>query len=158
MADDFERELLALRPFLLALARKMTKNKDRADDLAQETLCKVWAARHRFIPGTNLKAWVFTIMRNEHYSIIRRNNSHCECSLDDWDSAISGGQFEAVELQQTIQKMQHLSREMQDALICAARGDTHLEASGSIPIGTAKSRRARAQKRLEQLCSGDRRA
>ena len=69
---DFKNELLALIPFLRAFARSLTGNQEGADDLAQETLVKAWQSRATFIPGTNLKAWLFTILRNQFYSDRRR--------------------------------------------------------------------------------------
>src|ERR1700755_2508308 len=69
---DFKSELLALIPFLRAFARSLCGNHDSADDLAQETLVKAWQSRATFIPGTNLKAWLFTILRNQFYSDRRR--------------------------------------------------------------------------------------
>ena len=69
---DFKTELLSLVPFLRAFARSLTGNQEAADDLAQETLVKAWQSRSSFIPGTNLKAWLFTILRNQFYSDRRR--------------------------------------------------------------------------------------
>src|SRR5205085_11866934 len=69
---DFKAELLGLVPFLRAFARSLTGNQEAADDLAQETLVKAWQSRSSFIPGTNLKAWLFTILRNQFYSDRRR--------------------------------------------------------------------------------------
>jgi RNA polymerase sigma-70 factor (ECF subfamily) len=69
---DFKGELLSLVPFLRAFARSLTGNQEAADDLAQETLVKAWQSRASFQPGTNLKAWLFTILRNQFYSDRRR--------------------------------------------------------------------------------------
>src|SRR5580658_10715354 len=69
---DFRTELLGLVPFLRAFARSLTGNQETADDLAQETLVKAWQSRASFVPGTNLKAWLFTILRNQFYSDRRR--------------------------------------------------------------------------------------
>ena len=72
--DDarFKADLLDLIPFLRAFARSLCGNQETADDLAQETLVKAWQARDMFAPGTNLKAWLFTILRNQFYSDSRR--------------------------------------------------------------------------------------
>ena len=74
MEDDarFKADLLDLIPFLRAFARSLCGNQETADDLAQETLVKAWQARDMFAPGTNLKAWLFTILRNQFYSDRRR--------------------------------------------------------------------------------------
>ena len=66
--DDFKTELLALIPFLRAFSRSLCRNPEMADYLAQETLVKAWHSRDTFIPGTNLKALLFTILRNQFYS------------------------------------------------------------------------------------------
>jgi RNA polymerase sigma-70 factor (ECF subfamily) len=68
----FKNGLLELIPFLRAFARSLCGNPEMADDLAQETLVKAWQARHMFAAGTNLKAWLFTILRNQFYSDRRR--------------------------------------------------------------------------------------
>ena len=70
---DFKTELLALIPFLRAFARSLTGNQEGADDLAQETLVKAWQSRATFIPGTNLKAWLFTILHNLAITRMQRN-------------------------------------------------------------------------------------
>src|SRR6185295_890780 len=70
--SQFKSDLLELIPFLRAFARSLCGNHDMADDLAQEALVKAWQARATFAPGTNLKAWLFTILRNQFYSDRRR--------------------------------------------------------------------------------------
>jgi RNA polymerase sigma-70 factor (ECF subfamily) len=59
-------------PVPARLCLVLTGNQEAADDLAQETLVKAWQSRSSFIPGTNLKAWLFTILRNQFYSDRRR--------------------------------------------------------------------------------------
>src|ERR671923_1274244 len=74
MADTptFKSDLLAAIPSLRAFAVSLAQNSDRADDLVQETLVKAWDKQASFQPGTNLKAWLFTILRNEFYSQMRK--------------------------------------------------------------------------------------
>src|SRR4051812_8282865 len=62
------KALPALRTFALSLAYDVP----HADDLVQETLVKAWANQHRFTPGTNFKAWLFTILCNQFYSDKRK--------------------------------------------------------------------------------------
>ena len=59
-----QNELGKLVPNLRAFARSLCRNPDEADDLVQETLVKAWKHRASFEPGSNLKAWLFTILRN----------------------------------------------------------------------------------------------
>ena len=69
---EFRRELISIIPNLRAFAASLSGSFDRADDLVQETLVKAWDKQHTFQPGTNLKAWLFTILRNEFYTQMRR--------------------------------------------------------------------------------------
>lgn len=70
LPDDrvFRQNLVEIIPSLRAFARGLCGNRDLADDLAQETLAKAWAARASFTPGTNFKAWMFRILRNHFYT------------------------------------------------------------------------------------------
>jgi len=70
--SEFERDLIALVPHLRAFARSLCRNRTLAEDLTQEALARAWGARARFEAGSSLKAWVFTILRNEFYSHRRR--------------------------------------------------------------------------------------
>src|SRR5437870_1413263 len=69
---EFETNLTELMPFLRAFALSLSRKRDLAEDLAQITLSKAWQARRSFVQGTNLKAWVFTILRHEYCSYNRR--------------------------------------------------------------------------------------
>ena len=72
MTDFFSRDLLGTIPSLRAFARSLGASPDRADDLVQETLIKAWANQTSFVQGTNLKTWLFTILRNTAYSDYRK--------------------------------------------------------------------------------------
>lgn len=61
----FKRELLSVMPNLRAFAMSLSGKHDKADDLVQNTIMKAWANQSSFQPGTNMKAWLFTILRNE---------------------------------------------------------------------------------------------
>jgi RNA polymerase sigma-70 factor (ECF subfamily) len=69
---DFRNGLIELLPFLRAFSRTLCGHRELADDLAQEALVKAWQARDSFRAGSNLKAWLFTILRNLYYSDRRR--------------------------------------------------------------------------------------
>ena len=70
-AATFRSGLLAQVPRLRAFARSLARDPDRADDLVQETLAKAWAHRTMFKEGTNLRAWLFTILRNTYFAELR---------------------------------------------------------------------------------------
>ena len=65
---EFRAELIDLIPFLRAFARTLCGDRSEADDLCQEALAKAWQSSASFQPGTNLKAWLFMILRNHFYS------------------------------------------------------------------------------------------
>ncbi len=68
---SFEQELVAHLPRLRAFAMSLARTSDQAEDLVQETLLKAWRAKDSFEPGTNLQAWLFTILRNAFYSSVK---------------------------------------------------------------------------------------
>lgn len=78
--DQFRQDLVKLVPALRGFARGLSRNRDLADDLVQEAMVKAWAARETYIKGSNFRAWMFTILRNEFYNVIRKRKR--ETSLD----------------------------------------------------------------------------
>lgn len=84
--DGVEADLVQLIPRLRAYARSLTRNVVDADDLVQETLCKALANLHRFQPGTYLRVWLFTIVRNSFYTRAGR----FKCELTGSTDCISG--------------------------------------------------------------------
>ncbi len=78
----FNADLLATIPGLRAFAMSLSQDADRADDLVQETLVKAYNKQTSFQPGTNLKAWLFTILRNEFYSQMRKRGREVQDSSD----------------------------------------------------------------------------
>src|SRR6201995_2798694 len=159
-AADFKTELLALIPFLRAFARSLCGNHDSADDLAQETLVKAWQSRASFAPGTNLKAWLFTILRNQFYSDRRRAWRQAP-----WDQEAaeripgsSEDQGWAAELSDTARALRVLTDEQREALILVGAGGFSYEDAAEIcncAVGTVKSRVARARKALLAILDGD---
>jgi RNA polymerase sigma-70 factor (ECF subfamily) len=158
----FEADLIKLRPFLRAFAVSLSGNWNLADDLAQETLTKAWRSRRSFVPGSNLKAWLFTILRNEYYSQQRR-----AWRQDVWDQdraeampAVSDQQDWAVELSDTASAMEALPDEQRKALLLVgAAGLSYEEAAKhtTMALGTMKSRVARARHALKKILEGQKR-
>jgi RNA polymerase sigma-70 factor (ECF subfamily) len=156
---DFRTELLSLIPFLRAFARSLCGSQEMADDLAQETLVKAWQSRSMFIPGTNLKAWLFTILRNQFYSDRRRAWRQAP-----WDQEAaeripgsSSDQTWAAELSDTARALGCLSDEQREALILVGAGGFSYEDAAAIcgcAVGTVKSRVARARKALIAILEG----
>lgn len=157
---QFKADLLDLIPFLRAFARSLCGNQETADDLAQETLVKAWQARNMFAPGTNLKAWLFTILRNQFYSDRRRAWRQAPWDQDAAERipGSSAEQSWAAELSDTARALSQLSDEQREALILVGAGGFSYEDAAAIchcAVGTVKSRVARARKSLLSLLEGD---
>jgi RNA polymerase sigma-70 factor (ECF subfamily) len=160
VTQDFKSELLGLIPFLRAFARSLTGNQEAADDLAQETLVKAWQSRDTFIPGTNLKAWLFTILRNQFYSDRRRAWRQAPWDQEAAERIPGGGndQSWAAELSDTARALRCLSDEQREALILVGAGGFSYEDAARIcscAVGTVKSRVARARKALIAILEGE---
>jgi RNA polymerase sigma-70 factor (ECF subfamily) len=158
--QEFKRALTEVAPHLRAFARGLCGCRDRADDLAQETLLRAWAARDRYRAGTNFKAWTFTILRNHFYSEARRARFH-----GDYDEAIAertlrapASQESAVELSDVLRALSLVPETYREALILVAIGSLSYEEIADIcgiALGTVKSRICRARAMLSHvLASG----
>jgi len=157
-----ESDLIKLRPFLRAFAVSLSGNWNLADDLAQETLTKAWRSRRSFVPGSNLKAWLFTILRNEYYSQQRRAWRQADWDQDRAEAmpAVSDQQHLAVDLSDAASAMEALPDEQRKALLLVgAAGLSYEEAAEhtTMALGTMKSRVARARRALKKILEGQNR-
>ena len=157
-----EADLIKLRPFLRAFAVSLSGKWHHADDLAQETLTKAWRSRRSFIPGSNLKAWLLTILRNEYYSQQRRAWRQADWDQE-WAEAmpdVSDQQNWAVDLSDAASAMEALPDEQRKALLLVgAAGLSYEEAAKHtrMALGTIKSRVARARQALKIILEGQNR-
>jgi RNA polymerase sigma factor (sigma-70 family) len=147
---DFREALARIASHLRAFARTLCGCSDRADDLAQETMLKAWSARGSYRAGTNFKAWMFTILRNQFYSETRRARFTGEYDEEMAERTLrtKGGQEERLELVDVLRALQTLPETHRDALILAAVGDLaydEIAAICGIALGTVKSRICRAR-------------
>lgn len=151
--ETFKSELLSVIPNLRAFALSLTKTADKADDLVQETLMKAWNKHHLFQPGTNLKAWTFTIMRNEFYSQMRKRGREVQDSEGVLASQLASHpeQQGHMDLQDFRTALDRLPEEQREALVLiGASGFSYEEAASivGVAVGTIKSRVSRARARL----------
>lgn len=158
----FKRELAGLIPHLRAFARSLCRNAAEADDLAQEALVKAWRARDSFAPGTNLKAWVFMILRNHFYSERRKAWRKNEFTTEDQierPTPATSAQHASVELDEVRRALSVLSEEQREAIILVGAGGFSYEEAAEIcdcAVGTIKSRVSRARASLlTHLEAGD---
>ncbi|MFI4974539.1 MAG: sigma-70 family RNA polymerase sigma factor [Caulobacterales bacterium] len=158
-AEDCRRvELTALIPQMRAFARSLCGDPADADDLAQVALLSAWRHREDYNPGTNMKAWVFMILRNQFYSDRRRtwrltplDQRWAEGSL----TAVSNPDA-ALELDEVRRAMLQLPDEQREALTLIAVAGLTYDEVGAIShcaAGTIKSRVNRARQRLLALLS-----
>ena len=149
----FRDGLLTELPRLRAFARSMARNPDRADDLVQETLAKAWAHRSKFKEGTNLGAWLFTILRNTYYGELRSRRREVSDSDGHHAAQLSSppAQLHYLELQNVDQAFQALPAVQREALFLVGVSGLTYHAAASIgrcAVGTIKSRVFRARKTL----------
>ena len=154
--SDLARSVTDLIPALRAFARSMTRDVTEADDLVQETLVRALANIHQFAPGTNLKAWLFTILRNTHISLSKRRsrerNMMSDTAPEDVGAAAAQAWLPATSaLRSAVEK---LPDEQREALILIGGLGLSYEECAEVcgcPIGTVKSRLNRARARLAAL-------
>ncbi|MTH35406.1 RNA polymerase sigma factor [Paracoccus limosus] len=144
--------LQALRAFALSLTREGAS----ADDLVQDTIVKAWTNIEKFQPGTNLRAWLFTILRNTFYSARRKTRRE----VSDTDGIHAARQATRPEhdgrlaLNDFRVAFEQLPDEQREALILVgASGFSYEEAAGmtGVAVGTVKSRANRGRRRLAEL-------
>lgn len=157
-SPEFSEQLIAAIPGLRAFGVSLTSKADRADDLVQETMLKAWKHHDSFEPGTNLKAWLYTILRNEFYSQIRKRKREVE----DADGVYSGrvavpaaqlGHLDMADMRVALAQLPEDQREA--IVLVGASGFSYEEAADicRVAVGTIKSRVSRARARLTELLS-----
>jgi RNA polymerase sigma-70 factor, ECF subfamily len=154
-------ELVAAIPRLRRYARVLTGDAVRADDLVQDTLARAWEKRHLWRPGSELRAWLFTIMHNVHVNqvaLARRDTANVSLDADtgnaSWRPPVRANQLYRVELLEVVEQMARLSDDQREVLMLAAVEEMRYEDIAnvlSIPMGTVMSRLSRARDRLRRL-------
>lgn len=155
---SFKRDLLATVPSLRAFAMSLIGRHDKADDLVQDTILKAWAKQDSFEPGTNIKAWLFTILRNEFYSQMRKRGREIQDSDGAMTERLSthAAQHGAMDLQDFRHALDQLPDDQREAIILVGASGFSYEEAAEIcdcAIGTIKSRVSRARSRLQELLS-----
>jgi RNA polymerase sigma-70 factor (ECF subfamily) len=152
-------DMVALVPQLHTFARSLTRDGVRADDLVQEALMRAFNNIDRFRPGTNLKAWLFTIVRNEHYSQLRRRKFEAHGIDTDMlpEPSVPPDHDGKLELRDLNRALASLSPGQRTALILVSASGFSYEEAAAIcgcAVGTIKSRVARARETLLQMLDG----
>ncbi len=152
--SDLREQVIANIPFLRAFARGLCGQRDEADDLCQRALTKAWKSRATFLPGTNLKVWLFAKLRDQFFSEKRPS-----FRLRPWGntvadkSLVNGAALHAAPTRCDIAgALQYLSYEQREALILVGPGGFSYKDAARISgcaLGTVKSRVARAGRALD---------
>jgi RNA polymerase sigma-70 factor, ECF subfamily len=154
---EFARLLEAQLPRLRRYARALTRDPSRADDLIQDTLVRALAKQHLYQDGTNLRAWLFTLMHNQHVNDVRRNVREG----DSLDVDTVAAHLVAVtdptasrqlrELDEAIGKLAMEQRQV--ILLIGLEGMSYEETAAilDVPVGTVRSRLSRGREALRRL-------
>ncbi len=146
-------------PRLRRYARFLAGSPDRADDLVQECLTRAIAKIDSWKPGTNLRAWLFVILRNCFFTEIRRQSRSPLVEESDSHQASSlANQESHMSLLEVRRAFQALSEEHKEVLILVAMEGLPYEEAASImnvPIGTVRSRASRARQTLREAVGRD---
>ena len=161
------RDALAYVDALHNLARYLTGNSAAAEDLVQETYVRALSSADQFAPGTNLKAWLFRILRNTHISMYRRRRNDptvggldtvdpdAQGTADDvwllWDLDLD--RLRNLVAQDIEEALMRLSEDARAVVLLDLEGLTEADVAGIMgcAVGTVKSRLARARATLRQL-------
>ncbi|AQS42207.1 MAG: RNA polymerase sigma factor [Candidatus Tokpelaia hoelldobleri] len=156
----FRQDLLAALPALRAFAVSLAGKSDRTDDLVQDTIMKAWAKQESFELGTNMKAWLFTILRNEFYSQMRKSGREVQDpdGIFTDNVAVHPAQYGSLDLQDFKRALDTLPADQREAIILIGASGFSYEEAAEIcdcAIGTIKSRVSRARARLTELLNID---
>ncbi len=155
-SQDVRDELVEHLPALRAFAISLTRNKAIADDMVQDTIVKAWTNIDKFQAGTNMRAWLFTILRNSYYS----NRRKAKREVADVDGVFTDSMAEKpahdgrLQMRDFKVAFAQLPDEQRETLILVgASGFSYEEAAEmcGVAVGTIKSRANRGRKRLAEL-------
>ncbi|HSA82518.1 MAG TPA: sigma-70 family RNA polymerase sigma factor [Geminicoccaceae bacterium] len=138
-------------PHLRRFARYVVRDVDRADDLVQECLTRAIAKLHTWTPGTNLRAWLFVILKNCHINEVRRERPNGEIPDDHPFLSVPANQDAHINLLEVRDAYLRLSEEHREVLLLVAIEGLRYEEAAAIlklPLGTVRSRLSRARQAL----------
>lgn len=152
--QTFKQALLGALPSLRAFAMSLSGRHDRADDLVQETVMKAWAKQADFTLGTNIQAWLVTILRNHYYSQLRKSRREVQDSEGTYTAnlGVAPAHDGVMDLADFRRALLELPSEQREALLLVGASGFSYEEAAVIcgcAVGTIKSRVSRARTRLQ---------
>ncbi len=151
-------DLIEHLPRLRRYARALTGDINRADDLVQDTLERALAKLDLWQPGSDLRAWLFTLMHNLFVNQIRTKRPQETVMEDALDEPVSGGQMEALAARDIHAALARLPEEQREVLLLVGLEQFgYAEAAQvlGVPTGTVMSRLSRARERMRQMLAGE---
>ncbi len=150
---EFRMALVESIPHLRAFARSLTRNREQADDLVHDAAVRALTAESQFSPGTNFRAWIFTILRNLFYNRWREHRIRSALLADPVLAREQLGppQEAILEIRDFKRAFWQLGQEQREALILVGASGMSYEEAAAIcqcPVGTVKSRVSRARQQL----------
>jgi RNA polymerase sigma-70 factor, ECF subfamily len=153
---DIRDEMVDHLPAMRAFAISLTRDPVMADDMVQDAVEKAWSNFDKFEPGTNMRAWLFTILRNTYYSSRRKSKRevadvdgvHTEALAE---KPAHDGRLQMTDFRSAFAQLNDEQREA--LLLVGASGFSYEEAADmcGVAVGTIKSRTGRARQRLAEL-------
>jgi RNA polymerase sigma-70 factor, ECF subfamily len=155
--SEFHRLIEQQIPRLRRYARALTHNIDRADDLVQDTLARALGKEHLWQPGTDLRAWLFTIMHNQNVNTVRQGiRETAVVDIEQVSATLAAptdasGRGEMLELERALARLPSTQRQV--ILLVGLEGMSYEESAGilGIPIGTVRSRLSRGRDDLRKF-------
>jgi len=159
-AETWREDVVAMIPALRAFAWSLSHNSSDADDLVQDTLIKAWTHREKFQIGTNLRAWLFTILRNTYYTAIVRKRREVRDEDGSYAATLTtpASQDWSLQVGALEAALQQLPDEHREALILVGGAGLTYEEAAEVcgcALGTIKSRVNRARNKLAKLMDLD---
>ena len=151
-------DLIEHLPRLRRYARALTGDACRADDLVQDTLERALAKLDLWQPGSDLRAWLFTLMHNLFVNQLRVRRPQGTAIDDALDQPVSGGQLEAMTARDIHAALERLPEEQREVLLLVGLEQFgYAEAAQvlGVPVGTVMSRLARAREKMRQMLAGE---
>ena len=154
---DFNRLLEKQIPRLLRYARALTRNFERADDLVQDTLVRALAKQHLWQAGTNLRAWLFTLMHNQNVNDVRhsiREGQNIDVEEMSNVLAATTDPTASRQLYELNRALSQLAPEQRQAILLVGLEEFSYEETAAIlniPVGTVRSRLSRGRDQLRRL-------
>jgi RNA polymerase sigma factor (sigma-70 family) len=154
--NEAER-LVELIPRLRRYARALVGDRSSADDLVQDTLERAWAKLHLYRRGTDLRAWLFTVMHNVHVNKVRAARPNDPFDEETPELALRASQGDSLMVRDLDRSIALLPSEQRSVLLLVALEDMSYEEVAhtlGIPMGTVMSRLSRAREKLRTMMQG----